>query len=141
MGHFQVTQARCSPAVAAEGVSETSSIAGKPAMSLRLDELLTVQLQVGQVKGVTAWVSCAPEVGSVAQGDTQESSLTNLCAIVEDVCDWPRTGGPLSFQAVDVEDHLRPFSHRKIITVTSQLRGNEAVDTLFSVSPSCLHLQ
>ena len=135
MEHVQSTGGGCSPGVA----GEINPIIAKPALRLRLDELLTVQLQVGQVVDNETWVSCAPEFGAIGHGDTQESSMTNLYRTVEDVCEFlPSAGGPLLFQADVAEDDLRPFPHRKTIIVREsncvQLRASGA---LFTASPSC----
>lgn len=110
-------------------------------MQLLLDELLTVQLQVGQLVENEIWCSVAPEIGAVAQGDTQESS--NLCRIVEDTCEFlSSTGRPLLFQAFKTEDHLRPVPHGKtVIVIASSCAQLRVSGALFTASPSCQVLE
>ncbi len=89
-----------------------------PFRQMQLDEMLTVQLQVGQLRECGSWVSYAPSLDTLAQDDTQETSLANLCVQIEEFCDFLlRTGRPLALQAISVEDSLRSYTHRKTIHV------------------------
>ena len=38
----------------------------------------------------------APEIGAIAQGDTQGSSMTNICRIIEDTCEFLLSTGRTS---------------------------------------------
>lgn len=82
------------------------------------DGYLTVQVQVGQLFESDTWISYTPELKTIAQGDTRDSSLDNLCNQVKEVCDFfLETGRSPLFQAVDSEDSLQPFPFRKTILV------------------------
>ena len=88
-------------------------------IQLQQDGVLAVQVQVGQLLQNDTWTSYTPELKTVAQGDTQQSSLDNLCDQVKEVCDFClRTGRLPSFQTVNREDSLRPYPVRKTILVT-----------------------
>ena len=57
------------------------------------DGLLTVQVQVGQVLENGTWISYAPNLKTIAHGDTPACSLTNLCEQVKEVCEFFRETG------------------------------------------------
>lgn len=78
-----------------------------------------VKIQVGQLFQSDTWISYAPELNTIAHGDTKESSLDNLCQQVEEVREFMLQTGRC-FQAFDSED-LQPYPVRKTIAVTSPM--------------------
>ena len=83
------------------------------------DGYLTVQLPVGQLFESDTWISYTPDLKTTAHGDTQDSSMANLCDQVNEVCDYYlEIGRAPSFQTVNREDSLKPYPHRKTILVT-----------------------
>lgn len=83
------------------------------------DGYLTVQLQVGQLFESETWISYSPELKTIAHGDTQDSSLANLCEQVEEVGKFcQETGRVPSFQTNNIEGSLQAYPYHKAIVVT-----------------------
>lgn len=71
---------------------------------------LKLKLQVGQLKQGGVWTAFAPGVSTVAQGETQQEALDNLCEQVEDFLEFlVETGRSLA--SADSGESLAPYSH------------------------------
>lgn len=91
-------------------MADTSMTTAQPAQQLQENSFVTLQLQAGQAYNRESgiWVSYAPDVSTVAEGDTQNASLSNLCEQIEDFCNFlQQTGRPPFFRNIPLAEPLQ----------------------------------